>query len=142
MKVFTPSASPQPLDEYVYANPRDLTCVISIRHQRKVGNKISTLRILDCSNYYIKSAKIESTGVQGKIFGTTYCQKLSCTLLIGTNKTVSPQKGSLVELWFYPTEKNIDLTIINKGCPGLKNNENYMINAKALYPNINYLLNN
>lgn len=126
MKVFTPSASPQPLDEYIYANPRDLTCVISIRHQRKVGNRISTLRILDCNKYYIKSAKIESTGVQGKIFGTTYCQKLSCTLLIGSNKTISPQKGSLVELWFYPTEKNIDLTIINKGCPGLKNNENYM----------------
>ena len=126
MKVFTPSASPQPLDEYVYANPRDLTCVISIRQQRKLGNsdKISIGRVLDCSNYYIKSAKIESTGVQGKICGTTYCQKLSCTLI--NTPRMNVQKGALVELWFYPTEKNIDLTVVSGKIPGLKDNEIYM----------------
>lgn len=126
MKVFTPSANPQPLDEYVYANPRDLTCVISIHRQRRVGSGISVSDVLDCSKYYIKSAKIESTGVQGKIFGTTYCQKLFCTLIDSYNLYV--QNGDLVELWFYPTAKNIDLTIDynTNGCPGLKNNENYM----------------
>ena len=119
MKVFTPSANPQPLDEYVYANPRDLTCVVGI-------HKNTEAPVLDYSKYYVKSAKIESTGVQGKIFGTTYCQKLSCTLIDSYNLNV--QKGDLVELWFYPTEKNIDLTIdiYNNSCPGLKDNEIYM----------------
>lgn len=124
MKVFTPSASPQPLDEYIYANPRDLTCVVSIYRATIDGVIISIGEVLDCSKYYIKSAKIESTGVQGKIFGTTYCQKLSCTLIDSYNLNV--QKGDLVELWFYPTAKNIDLTIIDGRCPGLKNNEIYM----------------
>lgn len=124
MKVFTPSANPQPLDEYIYANPRDLTCVVSIYRTTIDGVIISIGEVLDCSKYYIKSAKIESTGVQGKIFGTTYCQKLSCTLIDSYNLNV--QKGDLVELWFYPTAKNIDLTIIDGRCPGLKNNEIYM----------------
>ena len=126
MKVFTPSANPQPLDEYIYANPRDLTCVVSIHRNTGGSGSISTGEVLDCSKYHIKSAKIESTGVQGKIFGTTYCQKLSCTLIDSYNLNV--QNGDLVELWFYPTEKNIDLTINynTNGCPGLKNNEIYM----------------
>ena len=126
MKVFTPKANPQPLNEYIYANPRDLTCVVSIHRNTGHNGSISIGEVLDCSKYYIKSAKIESTGVQGKIFGTTYCQKLSCTLIDSYNLRV--QKGDLVELWFYPTAKNIDLTINNNnnGCPGLKNNENYM----------------
>lgn len=126
MKVFTPSASPQPLDEYIYANPRDLTCVVSIYRATRDGATVSIGEVLDCSKYYIKSAKIESTGVQGKIFGTTYCQKLSCTLIDSYNLNV--QKGDFVELWFYPTAKNIDLTIDDNtnGCPGLKNNELYM----------------
>lgn len=124
MKVFTPSANPQPLNEYIYANPRDLTCVISIHRNRSVSGGVSIADVLDCSKYHIKSAKIESTGVQGKIFGTTYCQKLSCTLIDSYNLYV--QKGDFVELWFYPTAKNIDLTIIDWRCPGLKNNENYM----------------
>lgn len=127
MKVFTPSASPQPLDEYVYANPRDLTCVVGIqRNTRQSASSLSIAPVLDYSKYYVKSAKIESTGVQGKIFGTTYCQKLSCTLIDSYNLNV--QKGDLVELWFYPTEKNIDLTINynTNSCPGLKDNEIYM----------------
>ena len=91
MKVCTPSANPQPLDEYVYANPRDLTCVVGIHKNTKAP-------VLDYSKYYVKSAKVESTGVQGKIFGTTYCQKLSCTLIDSYRLNV--QKGDLVELWF------------------------------------------
>ena len=45
MKVFTPSANPQPLDEYIYANPRDLTCVVSIH--RNTGGSGSIYRMAE-----------------------------------------------------------------------------------------------
>ena len=54
MKVFTPSANPQPLNEYIYANPRDLTCVISIKRQTGHAGGISTGGVLNCSKYHIK----------------------------------------------------------------------------------------
>ena len=125
MKVFKPSASPQPLDEYIYANPRDLTCVVNIYREYKKpdGTKVSE-RVLHCNKDKIKSAKIESTGVQGKIFGITYCQKLSCTLIDSYNLNV--QKGDFVELCFHPTEKNIDWTYIHGEIPGLIANRDYI----------------
>lgn len=84
------------IDADVKANPRALTCFVLC--ERKDGTAE-----VPVSDSVIKSVKIESTGVQGKLFGTTYCQKLTCVLK-DPKKLINEEQLYNTYIWFVPTK--------------------------------------
>ena len=84
------------IDADVKANPRALTCFVLC--ERKDGTAE-----VPVSDNVIKSVKIESTGVQGKLFGATYCQKLTCVLK-DPKKLINEEQLYNTYIWFVPTK--------------------------------------
>ena len=84
------------IDADVKANPRELTCFVLC--ERKDGSAEVPI-----SDSEIKSVKIESTGVQGKLFGATYCQKLTCVLK-DPKKLINEEQLYITYIWFVPTK--------------------------------------
>ena len=101
MKVKYPGSTqaPMPLDSYVSANPRDFTAYI-IHTYKNSNNKFESKRYRD----EIKSIKIETTGVNGKFFGVSYCQKLSVSF-IDKDKKINFSKNDEIAIFLCPTEK-------------------------------------
>ena len=88
------------IDVDVKANPRALTCFVLC--ERKDGTAE-----VPVSDNEIKSVKIESTGVQGKLFGSTYCQKLTCVLK-DPKKLINEEQLYNTYIWFVPTKYTDD----------------------------------
>ena len=101
MKVKYPGSTqaPMPLDSYVSANPRDFTAYI-IHTYKNSNNKFESKRYRD----EIKSIKIETTGINGKFFGVSYCQKLSVSF-IDKDKKINFSKNDEIAIFLCPTEK-------------------------------------
>ena len=101
MKVKYPGSTqaPMPLDSYVIANPRDFTAYI-IHTYKNSNNKFESKRYRD----EIKSIKIETTGINGKFFGVSYCQKLSVSF-IDKDKKINFSKNDEIAIFLCPTEK-------------------------------------
>ena len=101
MKVKYPGSTqaPMPLDSYVIANPRDFTAYI-IHTYKNSNNKFESKRYRD----EIKSIKIEKTGINGKFFGVSYCQKLSVSF-IDKDKKINFSKNDEIAIFLCPTEK-------------------------------------
>lgn len=99
MKVKYPTVAQQPLDNYVNANPRDFTAYI-IHTYKNSNNEEESKRYCD----EVKSIKIETTGIKGKFFGVTYCQKLSVSFL-DKDKKINFSKNDKIAIFFCPTEK-------------------------------------
>lgn len=91
--------TPMPLDSYVSANPRDFTAYI-IHTYKNSNNKFESKRYRD----EIKSIKIETTGINGKFFGVSYCQKLSVSF-IDKDKKINFSKNDEIAIFLCPTEK-------------------------------------
>lgn len=91
--------TPMPLDSYVIANPRDFTAYI-IHTYKNSNNKFESKRYCD----EIKSIKIETTGIEGKFFGVSYCQKLSVSF-IDKDKKINFSKNDEIAIFLCPTEK-------------------------------------
>lgn len=101
MKVKHPGSTqaPMPLDSYVIANPRDFTAYI-VHTYKNSNNKFESKRYRD----EIKSIKIETTGIKGKFFGVSYCQKLSVSF-IDKDKKINFSKNDEIAIFLCPTEK-------------------------------------
>ena len=101
MKVKYPGSTqaPMPLDSYVNANPRDFTAYI-IHTYKNSNNQFESKRYRD----EIKSIKIETTGINGKFFGVSYCQKLSVSF-IDKDKKINFSKNDEIAIFLCPTEK-------------------------------------
>lgn len=101
MKVKHPGSTqtPMPLDSYVIANPRNFTAYI-IHTYKNSNNKFESKRYRD----EIKSIKIETTGINGKFFGVSYCQKLSVSF-IDKDKKINFSKNDEIAIFLCPTEK-------------------------------------
>lgn len=101
MKVKHPGSTqaPMPLDSYVSANPRDFTAYI-VHTYKNSNNKFESKRYRD----EIKSIKIETTGIEGKFFGVSYCQKLSVSF-IDKDKKINFSKNDEIAIFLCPTEK-------------------------------------
>lgn len=101
MKVKHPGSTqaPMPLDSYVSANPRDFTAYI-VHTYKNSNNKFESKRYRD----EIKSIKIETTGINGKFFGVSYCQKLSVSF-IDKDKKINFSKNDEIAIFLCPTEK-------------------------------------
>ena len=101
MKVKYPGSTqaPMPLDSYVIANPRDFTAYI-VHTYKNSNNKFESKRYRD----EIKSIKIETTGINGKFFGVSYCQKLSVSF-IDKDKKINFSKNDEIAIFLCPTEK-------------------------------------
>ena len=101
MKVKHPGSTqaPMPLDSYVIANPRDFTAYI-VHTYKNSNNKFESKRYRD----EIKSIKIETTGINGKFFGVSYCQKLSVSF-IDKDKKINFSKNDEIAIFLCPTEK-------------------------------------
>lgn len=101
MKVKHPGSTqaPMPLDSYVSANPRDFTAYI-IHTYKNSNNKFESKRY----HNEIKSIKIETTGINGKFFGVSYCQKLSVSF-IDKDKKINFSKNDEIAIFLCPTEK-------------------------------------
>lgn len=101
MKVKHPGSTqaPMPLDSYVSANPRDFTAYI-VHTYKNSNNKFESKRY----HNEIKSIKIETTGVNGKFFGVSYCQKLSVSF-IDKDKKINFAKNDEIAIFLCPTEK-------------------------------------
>lgn len=91
--------TPMPLDSYVSANPRNFTAYI-IHTYKNSNNKFESKRYRD----EIKSIKIETTGINGKFFGVSYCQKLSVSF-IDKDKKINFSKNDEIAIFLCPTEK-------------------------------------
>ena len=101
MKVKHPGSTqaPMPLDSYVIANPRDFTAYI-VHTYKNSNNKFESKRY----HNEIKSIKIETTGINGKFFGVSYCQKLSVSF-IDKDKKINFSKNDEIAIFLCPTEK-------------------------------------
>ena len=101
MKVKYPGSTqaPMPLDSYVIANPRDFTAYI-VHTYKNSNNKFESKRY----HNEIKSIKIETTGINGKFFGVSYCQKLSVSF-IDKDKKINFSKNDEIAIFLCPTEK-------------------------------------
>lgn len=101
MKVKHPGSTqaPMPLDSYVSANPRDFTAYI-VHTYKNSNNKFESKRYRD----EIKSIKIETTGINGKFFGVSYCQKLSVSF-IDKDEKINFSKNDEIAIFLCPTEK-------------------------------------
>lgn len=101
MKVKHPGSTqaPMPLDSYVSANPRDFTAYI-VHTYKNSNNKFESKRY----HNEIKSIKIETTGINGKFFGVSYCQKLSVSF-IDKDKKINFSKNDEIAIFLCPTEK-------------------------------------
>lgn len=101
MKVKHPGSTqaPMPLDSYVIANPRDFTAFI-VHTYKNSNNKFESKRY----HNEIKSIKIETTGINGKFFGVSYCQKLSVSF-IDKDKKINFSKNDEIAIFLCPTEK-------------------------------------
>ena len=101
MKVKYPGSTqaPMPLDSYVIANPRDFTAYI-VHTYKNSNNKFESNRY----HNEIKSIKIETTGINGKFFGVSYCQKLSVSF-IDKDKKINFSKNDEIAIFLCPTEK-------------------------------------
>ena len=101
MKVKYPGSTqaPMPLDSYVSANPRDFTAYI-VHTYKNSNNKFESKRYRD----EIKSIKIETTGINGKFFGVSYCQKLSVSF-IDKDEKINFSKNDEIAIFLCPTEK-------------------------------------
>lgn len=101
MKVKHPDSTqaPMPLDSYVSANPRNFTAYI-VHTYKNSNNKFESKRYRD----EIKSIKIETTGINGKFFGVSYCQKLSVSF-IDKDKKINFSKNDEIAIFLCPTEK-------------------------------------
>lgn len=84
------------IDADVKANPRELTCFVLCEREDGTAEIPITYDI-------VKSVKIETAGTQGKLFGATYCQKLTCVLK-DPKKSISEEQLYNTYIWFVPTK--------------------------------------